>query len=356
MIPHSQTDCQIENVTLYNTNEQDWQQELSRSQISVEDLLDQLKLSPKQARGFLASHKVPRNFPLRATQHYIRQIKKGDPGDPLLLQILPTVDELLDKPGFIDDPLDEAAYTPVPGIVHKYHGRALFVVTQACAIHCRYCFRRHFPYSANTGRQHWEAALDYLRGDNSIREVILSGGDPLSVNDRQLDQLLDELAAIGHIRQLRIHSRLPTVLPSRVTARLLAILQRWPGQTVLVTHCNHPNELSEQVAGALGRLRAAGIHLLNQSVLLRGVNDSASCLAELSEKLFAGGVLPYYLHQLDPVAGAGHFAVSEEHALEIHSNVSAHLPGYLVPRLVRELPGAPAKTALPARQASLADT
>jgi len=280
---------------------------------------------------------------LRATQSYISRIKKGDPDDPLLRQILPRIEELVDRPGFSTDPLNESGSNPAAGIIHKYKRRALLIVTQACAIHCRYCFRRHFPYQENIGTQQWQQALDYLRKDSSLNEVILSGGDPLSANDLQLARLSTELAAIGHIERLRIHTRMPVVLPARIDSKLLAWLERWPGQKVVVIHSNHPNELNEEVAEAIHKLQTAGATVLNQSVLLRGVNDHAPTLARLSEKLFDIGVLPYYLHQLDPVSGAAHFEVDDDRARKIIAEVSAHLSGYLVPRLVREKPGAPAK-------------
>lgn len=357
MIPHRLTQCQSEKVTVRDLQENsfseprscgsnNWQRELSQSKISAGALLGQLNLSPDQTRQFLNDNQISSNFPLRATQSYINRIEKGDPDDPLLRQILPLTEELIDGPGFSADPLNETNSNPSPGIIHKYRRRALLIVTQACAIHCRYCFRRHFPYQENTGTQQWQQALEYLRNDSTLNEVILSGGDPLSANDLQLARLSTELAGIRHIERLRIHTRMPVVLPARIDNKLLGWLEDWPGSKVIVIHSNHPNELNNEVAEAVRKLRDAGATVLNQSVLLRGVNDHAPTLALLSEKLFDIGVLPYYLHQLDPVSGATHFEVDDTRAREIIAEVSAHLSGYLVPRLVREKPGAPAKQLL----------
>ena len=231
--------------------------------------------------------------------------------------------------------------------MHKYAGRALVVTTGACAVHCRYCFRRHFPYAKQSAlRQGWEPVIARLQADPSIQEVILSGGDPLSLSDRRLTQFSDELQAVRHVRRLRIHTRYPVVLPERVDAGLLAWLARIPLQKVVVIHANHANEIDAQVRRACADLAAAGATVLNQSVLLAGVNDSVAALADLSESLFAAGVLPYYLHLLDKVQGAAHFDVQASRALALHQELAACLPGYLVPRLVREVAGAPAKTAV----------
>ena len=263
--------------------------------------------------------------------------------------------------GFTADPLAEAAATAQPGLLRKYRGRALLVVTGACAVHCRYCFRRHFPYAENRpgrgpaggsrddGRGGWRAALDALAADPTVEEVILSGGDPLSVADDRLEGLVRAIEAIPHVRRLRVHSRNPIVLPERVDDRLLSWLAppsaepRRRLERVLVVHANHAREIDGAVVAALGRLRSAGVTLLNQSVLLAGVNDSVEALEELSRALFGAGVLPYYLHLLDRVAGAAHFDVPEERARGLVGELAARLSGYLVPKLVREVPGAPAK-------------
>ncbi len=250
-------------------------------------------------------------------------------------------------PGYVADPLEEAAHTPGPGLIHKYAGRVLLIASPACAVNCRYCFRRHFPYDANSpSRAQWEGSLDTLRSDPSIREAILSGGDPLAASDRQLAWLVERLEAIPHLERLRLHTRLPVVIPDRVDDVLLDWLGNTRLQKVMVLHINHAQEIDQAVVEACARLKAAGVTLLNQSVLLRGVNDSMASLAELSERLFEAGVLPYYLHVLDPVAGAAHFDVPDEEARELVAGLRAMLPGFLLPRLVREIPGEASKTPL----------
>jgi EF-P beta-lysylation protein EpmB len=309
------------------------------------ELLRMLGLDPASLPAALAA---ARDFPLKVPRSYARRIRPGDPLDPLLHQVLSRAEELEPVPGFDQDPLAEAEHTPVPGILHKYQGRVLLMVTGACAIHCRYCFRRHFPYNEHLPtRERLSAALDWLAGQTDISEVILSGGDPLSVTDRRLRELLAALEAIPHIRRLRIHSRLPVVMPERVSEGLLSMLASSRLKPVMVVHANHAAELDQMVAHSLAALRDSGVQLLNQSVLLRGVNDDAGQLAALSERLFEVGVLPYYLHQLDRVAGAAHFAVSDARAALLMTELHRRLPGYLLPRLVREEPGAAGKTALP---------
>jgi EF-P beta-lysylation protein EpmB len=272
-------------------------------------------------------------------------MRRGDPHDPLLRQVLPMAQELLAVTGFIHDPVGDLAAMAQPGVLHKYTGRALLVTTGACAIHCRYCFRRHYPYAqAHAGQDSWTPALDHLRADASIHEVILSGGDPLALSDTKLAQLIQALDGIAHLRRLRIHTRLPVVLPARVDGPLLEWLSQGRLSRIIVLHVNHAQELAAaDVVAALATLRRSGATLLNQAVLLRGVNDTAQALVALSEALFSAGVLPYYLHQLDRVQGAAHFEVPDAEALALLAEVRAHLPGYLVPRLVREVAGAPAK-------------
>lgn len=283
-------------------------------------------------------------FPLRVPRGFAARMRHGDPGDPLLRQVLPLDDEDRVVPGFGLDAVGDLAASGGPGIVHKYDGRALLVATGSCAIHCRYCFRRHYPYGEQTAAAgQWRAALDYLAADPSIAEVLLSGGDPLSLSTAKLAEFTDALAGLAHVRRLRLHTRLPVVLPERVDAALLGWLSSLPQQVVVVVHANHANEIDAGVALALGRLREAGATVLNQSVLLRGVNDSVPALADLSERLFEAGVLPYYLHLLDRVAGSAHFEVPEDEARQLHEALTARLPGYLVPRLVREVAGAPSK-------------
>jgi len=288
-----------------------------------------------------------RDFPLRVPRGYVARMRHGDPRDPLLLQVLPGAAELVQASDFATDPVGDLDSSAAPGLLHKYHGRALVVATGACAVHCRYCFRRHFPYGEQSALRHgWQPVLAKLRADPQIQEVILSGGDPWSLSDRRLAQLTDALQGLPHVRRLRVHTRYPVVLPERVDAGLLAWLEHIPLQKVVVIHANHANEIDAQVRRACAHLAAAGATVLNQSVLLAGVNDSVAALADLSEQLFAARVLPYYLHLLDKVQGAAHFEVDERRALALHSALAARLPGYLVPRLVREIAGAPAKTAV----------
>lgn len=279
-------------------------------------------------------------FPFKAPPAFIKRMRRGDPTDPLLRQVLPAIDEDLDQHGFSADPLGEQGQAPVPGLLHKYRGRALLIATGTCAIHCRYCFRRHFPYP---DKQDFQPAFDYLTKDTSIHEIILSGGDPLSLPDSKLGGLIEALAAIPHLKRLRIHSRIPVVLPERMTPLLIRRLTHTRLPVVMVIHCNHPNEIDAEVEQVLTAMQRAGITLLNQSVLLRGINDDPEVLAALSERLFAARVLPYYLHLLDPVQGAAHFDVPEPEALRIMHDLGSLLPGYLVPRLVREQAGAPYK-------------
>jgi EF-P beta-lysylation protein EpmB len=274
-------------------------------------------------------------------------MRQGDPNDPLLLQVLPQLAELDEAPGFRDDAVGDLDAIATHGVLHKYEGRALLIAAGSCAVNCRYCFRRHFPYAEELAAAHaWRGAIDCLANDTSIREVILSGGDPLVLSTQKLTDLTDALRDLPQVIRLRIHSRLPVVLPERIDEAFCAWLSALPLQRVVVLHANHPGELDASVGAACVRLREAGATLLNQSVLLRGVNDDADALVELSERLFALGVLPYYLHQLDRVRGAAHFEVSDTRARELLGTLRARLPGYLVPRLVREVPGETGKRPL----------
>jgi len=286
-------------------------------------------------------------FPLRVPRGFIARMRRGDPRDPLLLQVLPQARELVEVPGFTRDAVGDLAARTANGVLHKYDGRALLVATGSCAVHCRYCFRRHFPYATHSAAAAgWNDAVARVQGDASIREVILSGGDPLSLATTKLAELTTALAPIRHLRRLRIHTRLPVVLPERIDDEFRGWLGALPWPTTIVLHANHAHELDAGVAAACARLRDGGAVLLNQSVLLRGVNDDGSVLADLSERLFDCGVLPYYLHQLDRVAGAAHFEVDDTRARDLVEELRARLPGYLVPRLVREIAGARAKTPL----------
>lgn len=325
-----------------------WQRELAAGVASVGELLALLGLPAAAAGEAAGAARAAADFPLRVPRGFVARMRPGDPRDPLLLQVLAAADEVEPVAGWGADPLAESAAQPVPGVLHKYRGRALLVVTGACAVHCRYCFRRHFPYGERGLTRSGEArALAWLAGEPTVTEAILSGGDPLTLPDARLAALAGRLAEVPHLARLRVHTRLPIVLPARVDDALLAWLTGTRLAPVVVVHANHAREIDAAVAAALGRLRAAGVPVLNQSVLLAGVNDSPEALGDLSEALFAAGVLPYYLHLLDPVAGAAHFDVPQERAAALHAELAARLPGYLVPRLVREVPGAPGKVAVP---------
>lgn len=295
-------------------------------------------------------------FPVVVPEPWLARIRPGDPTDPLLLQVLPRGEEAASVPGFVTEPIAESDAMPVPGLLRKYRDRALLVATGACAIHCRYCFRRNFPYAGHTGLgRALDPVLPWLAAHPEVTELVLSGGDPLSASDELLDDAVTRLAGLGTLRRLRIHTRLPVVLPQRVTSEFVNVLARAAGtlKPVLVLHANHARELDEAAGAALARVRETGATLLNQAVLLRGVNDDVEALADLSETLFAHDVLPYYLHLLDPVAGAAHFDVPEPEARALVAALQARLPGYLVPRLVREENGRASKTVLaPARPSS----
>lgn len=322
-----------------------WQNLLAGSITDPQLLLSRLELDPAllgPARAASAE------FSLRVPEPYLSRMQRGNPADPLLRQVLPVGEELLDHPDFVLDPLGEQQTNARPGIIHKYHGRLLLVVSGGCAVNCRYCFRRHFPYEDNNlSTDEWREALDYIRQDASIAEVIYSGGDPLAASDRRLAWLTREIADIAHVRRLRVHTRLPVVIPQRVTSELIDALCGTRLPVSMVLHCNHANELDRQLGNAIQTLRQAGVMLLNQAVLLRGVNDSIEAQVALSEALGDHGVLPYYLHVLDHVKGAQHFHVDDETARRLSGEMLARLPGFLVPRLVREVAGATSKTPLP---------
>ncbi|MFV1984755.1 MAG: EF-P beta-lysylation protein EpmB [Thiohalomonadales bacterium] len=280
---------------------------------------------------------VPRSFALRMTP--------GDVNDPLLLQVLPVLNELEQNSNYSFDPVGDLESMKIPGLLHKYQGRVLLTLTGACAIHCRYCFRRHFPYSnATITSSNLKHIITYIRHDNSINEVILSGGDPLSLSDRRLQDVIRHIESINHVKYLRLHSRLPIVLPERITSDLLNCLKESRLTIIFVIHCNHPNEINQLVEQQLHKISNSGIRLLNQSVLLRNINDDVATLANLSRKLFDLNVTPYYLHLLDKVMGAQHFDISRSTAKSLYEALQNCLPGYLVPKLVQELPGKPSKT------------
>lgn len=318
-----------------------WQRELAGAVRDLGELCDLLGLSAADLPDRAAS---AAQFPLLVPHGFVARMRPRDPRDPLLLQVLPTPAEDRAVAGFTSDPLHERGALAAPGLVQKYAGRALLLVAAGCAVNCRYCFRREFPYAeSGVTRAGIEAALDAIAADTSLSEVILSGGDPLLLDDDRLGELVERIEALPHVRRLRIHTRLPIVLPSRVTDALVGILRGTRLACVVVVHANHPVELDANVAAAAERLAAAGAVLLNQAVLLAGVNDSAEVLAELSERLVELGVVPYYLHLLDRVRGTAHFEVGEERARKLLDALRRRLPGYAVPRLAREVPGEPAK-------------
>lgn len=320
-----------------------WQQLLSDSITSPQELLDRLDLpTAPWIAGAEMGHRL---FQVRVPEPFLARMEKGNPEDPLLRQVLPLHAEANTVDGFVTDPLQEDGAIQTTGLIRKYHSRALLMVTGQCAINCRYCFRRHFPYDEQrlspTDRQR---VLDTLMASPEVNEVIFSGGDPLAVNDQLLSQWASAISSIPHIRRIRLHTRLPVVIPQRVCGPLLKWITSMPVQVVMVLHINHPAEIDQATRQALGCLRSAGVTLLNQSVILRGVNDDVEVLENLSEALFEAGVLPYYLHAFDPVAGAQHFDVPDEEARVLVQNLLSKLPGFLVPKLVREVPGRPAKT------------
>jgi len=315
----------------------DWRHQWRDAVRDPRELLALLGLPGLAAR---VSDAAAAQFPLRVPRAFVSRMRAGDPHDPLLRQVLPLDDEDALVPGFDLDAVGDGAARTAQGVLQKYNGRALLVATGSCAVHCRYCFRRHFDYAADTAAAgNWAGAIARIATDPTVEEVLLSGGDPFSLATPKLAELTDALAAIPHLKRLRIHTRLPIVLPDRVDEALVAWLASLPWPVTIVLHANHANEFDDPVDAALSRLRATGALLLNQAVLLRGVNDSVQALADLSERGHAAGVLPYYLHQLDKVRGAAHFEVDDATALDLHRALAARLSGYLVPRLVRELPG-----------------
>lgn len=327
-------------VELLSPQRPRWQQQLADSIKSAAELLKTLELP-------LSMLADAQNFPVRVPKAYVDKIQPGDPHDPLLLQVLPMLAESNSVAGFSHDPVGDLAAVRHRGLLQKYHGRALVMTTPACAIHCRYCFRRHFPYTDHSSRQSdWQPIVDAVQADNTLHEIILSGGDPLSLSNSQLAHLCQNLAEIPHLKRLRIHSRLPVVLPDRIDEVFTELFAALPVQVCMVIHCNHSNEVDHNARLALEKMRRANITLLNQAVLLRRINDDIDTQVALSETLFDAGVLPYYLHLLDRVHGAAHFEVTEQCARELRIELQQRLPGYLVPRFVREESGSSYKTPL----------
>ena len=345
MIPRTTPYCQSDDSLLAQAEvpATHWQTTLASAIREPSELLHYLNLPQSLLNGAIAASQ---SFALRAPLGYCQRIEKGNPNDPLLRQILPLDAELISDQQFKLDPVGDLAAMEVPGLLHKYHGRVLIITTAACAVHCRYCFRRHFPYQENRTEQNWQEAIDYIQSHSDIHEVILSGGDPLSLTESRLKNLTDKLLNIPHIKTLRLHTRQPIVLPERINNELLNWLDSLPWKIVIVLHCNHANEIDSSVAAALKKLQQHQVTLLNQSVLLAGVNDNTETLINLSQKLFSHHVLPYYLHMLDKVQGAKHFYVKNEKAQQILNEVRQLLPGYLVPKLVKEQAGEKSKITL----------
>lgn len=338
IIEKNQTKITIQSM---KTNNQ-WQQALATAVRDPLVLVDLLQLPPLPALSLAAAEQ----FSLLVPHSYLQRIRLGDWHDPLLRQVLPMSDELQLVDGFGIDPVGDSAAMVAEGVLHKYNSRVLLISTAACAIHCRYCFRRHFPYAeAQAGRDQWRVACDYLAAHPEVDEVILSGGDPLVLSDQRLQWLLQALAKQPHLQRIRIHTRLPIVLPERITEGLLQLLQQTSMPIVMVLHANHAQELDAvDVKQAIQALQLSGVLLLNQAVLLRGVNDSVAALRALSEELIAQRVLPYYLHLLDKVAGAAHFEVPEDEAQALMARLRAEVSGYLVPQLVKEVAYEASKT------------
>lgn len=321
-------------------SETKWQEELSAAVQDPKELLQLLNLDISAYQNYFAD----KSFKLRVPRSFVARMQKNNPSDPLFLQVWPSSKEGLSAADYSFDPLQEQDQNQLPGLLHKYSNRVLLITSGACAIHCRYCFRRHFDYAENNpGRKGWNKTFEYIEQHPSINEVILSGGDPLMMNDQTLAAFVQEIAKLTQIQRLRFHTRLPVVIPERITQGFLTALKTRL-QTVIVFHFNHPNEIDETVKTALTLLQDAGITLLNQSVLLKGINDCSDVLSQLSESLFKTGVLPYYLHLLDKVQGSSHFAVSRQKAKNIFQELMAKLPGYLVPKLVEERAGERSKT------------
>ncbi|WOE33089.1 MULTISPECIES: EF-P beta-lysylation protein EpmB [unclassified Acinetobacter] len=332
-------------MTHYLYQEKNWQSQLSELITDPLDLLQTLQLSADQllSGAILASMQ----FKLRVPRAFVNKMQIGNPLDPLLLQILPHHLELKDHPDFVTDPLGEEQANQQPGVLHKYQSRFLLTLTGACAVHCRYCFRRHFPYQENLPKNDdWPHIQQYIQSQPQINEVILSGGDPLTLSNRKLKIWLDRLASVPQLKYLRIHSRVPIVIPNRIDDEFIQLLKSTRLRIIVVVHCNHANELDDFTCRKLNALVQENISVLNQAVLLHGVNDSANVLAELSYKLFDTGILPYYLHVLDKVKGAHHFDLPDHDVKQIYSDLLASLPGYLVPKLVREIAGEKNKTPL----------
>lgn len=331
-------------VTLNPSSREDWIAQLGDIITDPDELLRILHL--ENHPQLLAGRDARSLFALRVPRSFAARMEPGNPDDPLLRQVLTAREEFIQTPGYSNDPLEEQD-NALPGVLHKYQNRALMILKGGCAVNCRYCFRRHFPYSENQGNKRtWQGAIDYFSHQPALDEIIFSGGDPLMAKDHELDWVLTGLEGIPHIKRLRIHSRLPIAIPARITPALVDRLARSRLQILLVNHINHANEINDEFRAAMARLRQAGVTLLNQSVMLRGVNDNPDTLASLSNALFDAGVMPYYLHVLDRVQGAAHYMISDDEAREIMRGLMERVSGYLVPKLTREIGGEPSKTTI----------
>jgi len=326
---------------LHLCGENSWQKDLRHVITEPKKLLDLLDIN---ADDYLQHFKARQLFPVRVPLPFIKRMENGNINDPLLKQVMPLSSEFVVTEGFVSDPLQEHD-TVAEGLLHKYKNRVLMIVKAGCAINCRYCFRRHFPYQENSpNKQRWQQALQYISEHNEISEVIFSGGDPLMASDEHLAWLVAQIERIPHVKRLRLHTRLPVVIPNRITHGLVNLLSQSRLKATMVLHINHGNEIAADFVNALEPLRAARIPLFNQSVLLKGINDNANTLIELSEKMFDVGIIPYYLHLFDPVQGAAHFNIKDADAVKIANDMLAALPGFLMPKLVREIAGEANKT------------
>ncbi|OUR95918.1 EF-P beta-lysylation protein EpmB [Gammaproteobacteria bacterium 42_54_T18] len=331
--------------TIATCQTQEWQKQLSEAFTSVKSLLEYLKIPKEQFPHWAQAEK---DFPLRVPKAFADKMSAGDIHDPLLRQVLPIHEETIPVSGYTDDPLMERDANPTKGLLHKYRSRVLVILGSACAVHCRYCFRRHFPYQDNgLSQQEFNDIVQYVGRFPEVNEVILSGGDPLISSNSRLKRLIDALETLPHVSRIRFHTRTPVVLPDRIDADFISLVENTSLQVVMVLHCNHPQEIDPAFSQAMTHLKQAGVTLLNQSVLLKGVNDNAAVLTQLSEALFSAHILPYYLHLLDPVAGASHFDVEEPIGVSLINELLASLPGYLVPKLVREEANQPSKSPIP---------
>ncbi len=328
----------IQNLIKHQTT---WQQELAQGFNDPEKLLRYLSIDPSQFVDSFAARKL---FPLRVPVPFVHRMNRGDINDPLLKQVMTSSDEFIEEAGFSDDPLLEQQ-TPVPGLLHKYDNRVLLMLRTACAINCRYCFRRHFPYQDNSlNKAGLVDVATYIAKNEQINEVIISGGDPLMASDQHIAQLFALIEPIKHVTRIRIHTRLPIVIPSRITDELLKTFKESRFNVIMVMHINHGNEIDQSINDICKRLKQADVTLLNQAVLLKDINNDITSLIDLSEQLFDAGIMPYYLHLLDKVNGATHFDSDEKDAIKLMQQLYQHLPGFLVPKLVREIGGQAHKT------------